>query len=359
MLYRLATGMDSSRFQSRVVSLIEPGPMGRKLKKAGIQVDSLGMHRGVPSPVGLFRLMNIIRQWKPDVVQTWLYHADLAGLVAARLAHPFGGGPKVVWNIRCSFMALEEYRRMTGITLRLCSALSGLPDGILSNSEEARRFHRELGYSASRFEVIPNGFDVERFAPDTEARIEVREELSIDDAVIIGHVARFDAMKDHRTFIRAAAQVAKQSDAVFVLVGREVDYDNLDLATWMSEAGLDANRVRLLGERDDVTRIMAAMDVHVSSSIGESFPNVVGEAMGCGVPNVVTDVGDSRILVGETGLVVAPGDAAGLAKAMLRMINDPQERMAKGRAARERIESVYSLPSVIGRYESLYNDLYY
>ncbi|MDC0336181.1 glycosyltransferase [Pseudodesulfovibrio sp.] len=355
MLYRLATHMDLVRFQPRVVSLVAPGPMGKKLTDAGIRVDSLDMQRGVPSPMGLLKLVKLMRLWRPDVVQTWLYHADLAGLVAARLAFPFGGGPKVAWNIRCSYMALEEYRRMTGVTLKACAALSGGPDVVLTNSHEAKRFHGELGYRPKQWEVIPNGFDVDRFAPDSAARREVREELSIaQDAIIVGHVARFDAMKDHRTFIEAAGQISQESDAVFVLVGRGVDYDNLDLAAWMAEAGLASDRVRLLGERDDIPRLMAAMDVHVSSSLGESFPNVVGETMACGVPNVVTDVGDSGLLVADTGLVVQPGDAHGLAEMILRLVNSPEERGGKGKAARERVVDTFSLNATVTRFSELY-----
>lgn len=360
-LYRLVTRMDRSEFDNRVVSLIAPGAMGAKLTDAGIPVDSLGMQRGVPTPGGLWRLVKHIRHWRPDIVQTWLYHADLAGLVAARLAFPLSTRPKVAWNIRCSFMALDEYRRMTGVTLKACAALSSLPDLVLTNSYEAKRFHQKLGYAPKRFEVMPNGFDTEALHPDAAARQSVREELSIpQDGLIVGHVARFDAMKDHRSFVAAAAEVAAGNpDAMFMLVGRGVDYDNLDLAAWMREYELAPERVRLLGERNDVPRLMAAMDIHVSSSIGESFPNVVGEAMACGVPAVVTDVGDSRSLVGDTGLIVQPDDPAGLAAGMNDMLhNSPERRGKMGAAARNRIEKTYSLSSAISNYSSLYRSLH-
>jgi len=359
MLYRLVTGMDANRFESRVISLIKPGPMGEKLTKAGITVDSLDMRRGAPSPTGLLKLIKLMRTWRPDLMQSWLYHADLAGLIATKLAFPLGKGPKTAWNIRCSFMALEEYRRMTGITLGMCAALSNWPDMVLTNSEEARRFHKELGYTPKRFEVIPNGFDVDRFAPNNETRAEVREELSIgEESVVIGHVARFDAMKDHHTLLKAAALAAKECNAIFVLAGRGIDYDNLDLVTWIAEVGLASDRVRLLGEQSDVARLMTAMDIHVSSSTGESFPNVVGEAMSCGIPNVVTDVGDSKSLVGDTGTVVSPGKPETLGKELARMANMTlQKRKALGELARQRIMEQYSLPHIIKRYEAVYDEL--
>ena len=360
-LFRLATSMDPARFRSRAVSLIAPGPMGERLEKAGIPVDSLHMRRGAPSPGGLLRLVRLIRDWRPDVVQTWLYHADLAGLIAARLAFPLGGGPKVAWNIRCSYMALSEYRRLTGVTLRACAALSKFPDVVLTNSHEARRFHGELGYHPKRFEVIPNGFDTDLFRPDPEARQSVREELNIaPDAPVIGHVARFDPMKDHRTFIEGAALASAQvEDAVFLLAGRGVDYDNLDLARWLSQAGFDPANVRLLGERADVPRLMAAMDVHVSSSLGEALPNAVGESMACGVPNVVTDVGDSSRLVGGTGLTVPPDDAPALAEAIVRLVREKGQRIDNTDAdPRKRIIDVYSLPRMIDSFENLYRTLH-
>lgn len=354
-LHRVATSMDRASFDSRVVSLIAPGAMGDRLRQDGIRVDSLDMQRGIPSPSGLIKLVKLIRDWRPDVVQTWLYHADLAGVIAARLAFPVGGGPRVAWNLRCSYMALDEYRRMTGVTLKACATLSGLPDLVVTNSHEAKRFHTELGYSPKRFEVIPNGFDTNFFKPDVEAGQSVREELSIsEDTPIVGHVARFDAMKDHKTFIQAAAKVAGETKVCIVMVGRGVDYDNVDLATWMRESGLEPERVRLLGERTDVPRIMTAMDVHVSSSLGESFPNVVGEAMACGVLNVVTDVGDSALLVEGTGVVVQPGDSDGLARGVISLLEAPRDTKEM---AREKIIKRFSLESVAAKYETVYRSL--
>ncbi|CCH49650.1 glycosyltransferase family 4 protein [Pseudodesulfovibrio piezophilus] len=359
MLFRLMTGMDRERFTSRVVSLLDPGPMGDRLREAGFMVEGLGMKRGIPSPMGLLRLMRLIRSWRPEVIQTWLYHADLAGLIATRLAFPKGKRPKVVWNIRCSFMALDEYRRMTGITLRACAALSSFPDAILTNSHEARRFHMQLGYTPRRFEVIPNGFDTITMAPDITASPSVRAELSLSDStLLVGNVARFDTMKDQRTMIMAAGRVVASCDATVLLIGRGMDHDNLEVAAWIAEAGLPPDRVRLLGQRRDIPRLMAAMDIHVSSSIGESFPNVVGESMACGTVNIVTDVGDSALLVGKTGTVIPPSDAEQLAEAILRLCRlSPSERERLGRRAREHIEKKFTLSHVVRHYEEIYEEL--
>ncbi|MBU4378610.1 MAG: glycosyltransferase, partial [Proteobacteria bacterium] len=359
-LHRLVTTMDPVRFLPRVVSLIEPGEVGRGLARDGVRVDSLGMRRGVPSPAGLVRLAGMIRSWRPDLIQTWLYHADLLGLTARALAFPLGNGPRLVWNIRCSYMDLAQYRRTTGLTLRACAALSRLPDAVVTNSGAARDFHLGLGYAPKRFEVIPNGFDPARFRPDAQARRAVRASLGLDDsALVYGLAARLDPMKDHLTFLRGASLVADAvPEAVFVLAGRGADHGNAALAGWLAEAGLAPERVRLLGERADMERLMAAMDVLVSSSVGESFPNVVGEAMACGVPCVVTDVGDSASLVASTGLVVPPADAPALGRAMLDMAGlGPTGRAALGQAARSRVMAGFSLASASQRYEALYSSL--
>ncbi|MUM77272.1 glycosyltransferase [Pseudodesulfovibrio sp. F-1] len=366
-LHRLTATMDPVRFRCRVVSLVAPGEMGRRLADAGVEVASLSMRRGVPSPAGLARLAGMMRSYRPHVVQTWLYHADLLGLAARALAFPLGASPRLVWNIRCAFMDLDRYPRTTALTLRACAALSRFPDATVTNSAAARDFHRGLGYSPRRFEIIPNGFDADRFRPDAEARTAVRAELGLGaDDLVIGHAARFDPMKDHHTLLLAAGMASQElPDAVFVLAGRGVDSDNQRLAAWLAEAGFDsrpgirgARRVRLLGERHDLERVMAAMDMHVSSSAGESLPNVVGEAMACGVPSVVTDVGDSAALVGNTGEVVPPGDAQALARAMVRMAGLGRlGRDALGLSARERVVAGFSPAAAARRYEALYTAL--
>ena len=359
MLLRLVTGMDPARFESRVVSLVPPGPVGERLAAAGIPVLSLGMRRGVPSPAGPWRLVRILREFRPDVVQTWLYHADLAGLAALRLAFPLGRRPALAWNIRCAFMALDEYRAMTSWTLKACARLSGQPDVVLTNSHEARRFHESLGYRPRRFEVIPNGFDTNAFRPDPKARESVRAELGIPaDAPVIGLVARFDPMKNHAGFIEAAALAEPSLPAPhFLLAGREVDDANRDIRRWLSYSGLDAGRVHLLGERADVARLMAAMDIHVSASLGESFPNAVGESMACGVPNVVTDVGDSRLLVGDTGITVPHDDPQALADAMVALVRSRPSIDDAEKSPRARIEKTYSLSSAINEFSELYEGL--
>ncbi|MBU1249270.1 MAG: glycosyltransferase [Proteobacteria bacterium] len=356
-LQRLLAGMDS-RYENRVVSLIPPGFVGRRISEMGTPVAHLGMHRGLPSPAALGRLVAMIRDFQPSLIQTWLYHADLLGLSAARLAGLVAGGKvrkiPVAWNLRCSYMDFSQYPRTTAWTVKVCAALSRFPAVVVANSEAAVTHHRGLGYRAKRYEVIANGFDTAHFKPQPGAVGRLREKLGIPEGhALAGMVARFDPMKDFPTLLTALARTPNLSLA---LCGQGLDSDNLTLARWLNQAGV-ADRVHLLGHRADVVDLLAGLDIYVSSSRGESFPNVVAEAMACGVLPVVTDVGASAEVVGETGRVVHPGDSGALADVLGALMLMPSgERRALGLAARARVEAKYSQKAFVTRYERLYDE---
>ena len=356
MLYKLLSAIDRQRFASQVISLLPLGPVAEKISSLGIQVDTLNLERGIQGPLAFLRAVRALKKNRPDILQTWLYHADLLGLLAGRMA----GIRKITWNLRCSNMELENYNRTTSLAIKACARLSRFPDAVITNACSAREFHKKLGYRARRFEVIPNGFDLDHFKPSNTKRQETREGLGLnDDSPCIGFVARFDPMKDHRTFIRAAGMVLEKMPlARFVLCGDGITPENDALAGYLLEAGIKG-QVLLLDRRENVADIMACLDIAVSSSAyGEGFPNVVGEAMACGVPCVVTDVGDSADIVGDTGLVIRPKDADALAKAILKLLRLPErERKVLGDQARQRIADTFSLAAVVGQYESFYLDL--
>jgi glycosyltransferase involved in cell wall biosynthesis len=298
----------------------------------------------------------VVRRFRPDVLQSWLYHADLLGCIAARVH----GGSKLVWNVRCSNMDVSRYGIMTRLAIRACAALSSLPDKIVVNSHSGLRFHAALGYKAARCVVVPNGFDPERFKPDPDARRAVREALGAGpQARLVGVGARYDPMKGHAVFLRAAGSVARAvPEARFVLFGEGMDERNPELMHASRQEGV-LNRLILLGRRSDVAEVMNALDLLVLPSIyGEGLPNIVGEAMACGVPCVVSDVGDAARLVGETGVVVPPGEADSLAEGVLALLARPAEELgALGRAARERIAQQYDLRGMGRQYEELYEQL--
>jgi len=351
-LARLASTMDSSRFSNMVVSMRRrpDALMVQRLTKAGVRFRCLEMRAGMPDPVGFVRLLQIVRQVRPQVLQTWMYHADLLGLLVGKLARV----PVILWNVQNSLL---NNRWMSRLVLRALIPLSGLPTAVISNSQAGVRVHAELGYKPKKWVWIPNLLDLAEFRLEPEAREWLRRELQLSsDAFLIGLVGRFDPMKDHANFIRAAGLIASDNPNInFVLVGQTLDSANGHLMLLLRAAGVE-NRFHLLGLRDDVGRITAGFDIACSSSAyGEGTSNSVAEAMACGVPCVVTDVGDSALLVGDTGKIVPPRDPQAFAKACRELIAlSPQRRLVLGMSTRRRVEANFSPPSIVAQYQELY-----
>jgi glycosyltransferase involved in cell wall biosynthesis len=302
------------------------------------------------------RLCAWVRRAKPDIVHTWLYHASLVGGLAARVA----GCRSVVWGVRHGRLDAATVSRRTIAVGKACALLSHrLPKHIVCCSSSVHAVHRALGYPEHKMSVIPNGFDVDSLRPSAGSRAAVRDELgSGRDVPIVAMVGRFHPVKGHRVFVSAAGALAAERDDVrFVLCGRDVTWDNPSLAGWIREAGIE-HRVHLLGERSDIPRLLPAFDVATLTSLSEGFPNVIGEAMACGVPCVATDVGDARLLVGESGRIVPIADPPALAGAWRDLLAMPREaRSALGALARERIVAEYSIHDVTQRYERLYRTI--
>jgi glycosyltransferase involved in cell wall biosynthesis len=324
--------------------------------RAGIPVETMGMRPGVPDPRGIARLARHIRRARPDVVQCWMDHSNLIGGVAARLA----SRAPVVWGVHHSDHVAGVTKRSTLLTVGACAALSHhLPARVVCCSEHGRRLYEKTGFAAARLAVIPNGFDVGRFRPDPAARAAIRAELGLADATpLVGLAARFDPLKDHATFLRSAALLARaRPDVHFLLCGNKVDRGNAALAGRIDSLGI-AGRCHLLGPRRDVARIFAALDVAASSSVSEAFPLAVGEAMACGVPCVATDVGDCRLMIGDTGRVVPPADPAAMAAAWGAVLDlSRAARQELGLRARQRVVERFELGAVTKRYEDLYAEL--
>ena len=357
MLWKLLSTLDRREFEPLVISLVTPGPMSAQIADLGIRVESLGLRRGLPHPGAILRLARLLRAFRPDLLQTWMYHADLLGAIAA----PLAGRPPLVWNIRQSDLDPRLTRRGTRLVARLGALISrAAPARIVCCSERARTVHRALGYRDNIMTVIPNGFDLVRFRPDPGARAELRTELGVPaEAPLLGLVARLDPQKDVGTFIQAAQQVqAARPDSRLLMCGQGLHADNRELTARIADSGLGES-TSLLGRRSDTPRVFAALDLLVSSSAyGEGFPNVIGEAMACAVPCAVTDVGDSADIVADTGIAVPPRDPQALAGAIVRLLREGPEGLARrGEAARERIADHFSLPRIADSYGSLYRSL--
>lgn len=341
--------------QPEVVSLTGRGALGDAVEALGVPLHTIEAENPLLSPIYLARLVATLRHARPDLVQGWMVHGNLAATFGAMLSRP-GSPPKVVWNIRQSLYDLGFETSLTARLIRFAARLSSRPAAILYNSQVASEQHHGLGYDTRRTVLVPNGFDTEWLRPDPEARRNVRHELDIpQEAPLVGLVGRYHPVKDHSGFIRSMARVVQSHpDLHLLMVGPGVTADQPELVAALREAGL-ASRTRLLGSRQDVPRLDAALDVAVCSSYTEAFANVVAEAMACGVPCAVTDVGESAVIVGDTGEAVPPQDPKALAEAVDRLLAlSPESRRELGRRARQRIVESYSLESIVRRYDEIY-----
>jgi glycosyltransferase involved in cell wall biosynthesis len=344
MLTRLATAQPGVADEIIVASLLPAEGHIERLAAAGVKVVELRFDRLGGAAAGLFTLAKLIADNRPDIVQGWMYHGDLAALVAllmsGRRKHT-----RLVWSIRCSDMDLRRYGRGLRMVVKTCTLLSSWPDLVTANSGAGLKSHLALGYRPRRAEVVANGIDIDEFRPDPAVRQAVRGELGIpQDATLLAHVARVDPMKDHGSFLAAMTELP---DLFALLVGVGTEH----LAA--------ARNVLRLGRRHDVARLFAAADFAVSSSrFGEGFSNALAEGMACGLPAVATDVGDAKLILGDTGLVVPPENPHALAAAIRALAAEPAAaRAERRRKARARIVEQFAMAHAIQRYGELYASL--
>lgn len=355
-LFNLLQGGLAEKSECHVVSLGDGGTIGPLIERLGVPVITLNMGAGRPSPTGLVNLCRVVRGYQPDIIQGWMYHGNLAAMFARNLIRRRA---ILVWNVRHSLYDLDLERPMTQKVIRAGRFLSASVDSLLYNSNISRLQHEDFGFSRDKGRVIPNGINVEQFSRSTGSRDQQRTILGIPtEAKVIGHVARFHPMKDHAAFLRAAVDLACQyPETHFLLVGREISPENKSLEQLIPAPV--RNRFHLLGERRDIPGLMSAMDIFcLSSSWGEGFPNVIGEAMATGLPCVATDVGDSGIVIGDTGVVVPPRNEKALAAGIEMLLKmHPEDRDRLGSSARARINENYRLGAIVGQYAALYEDL--
>lgn len=359
MLCRLLmAGRDGPHLQA-AMALRDGATRMPALQAAGVRACSLEMPGlRLPGPGLLRRFRARVRAFNPDLIIGWLYHGNLAALGAARLAPK---RPPVVFNLRNTLYDLHQEPLTTRWAIRLGAGFSRRVPAIIHNARLSVEHHARVGYPKEPAVVIPNGIDGARFVPDSAARLALRRELGLaDDALLVGLISRVHPMKDHRGFFAAAQQLlAAGQDVHFILAGYRVSAQHPLLREELAASGAAAARFHLLGERDDMPRLNAALDIALSTSAwGEGFANAVLEAAACGVPCVVTDVGESATIVAEGGRVVPPGDPTALADAVLELLRlDPEQRRQLGLRGREGVLARYSLATVVERYEALYREI--
>lgn len=321
----LARGLTQAGHGVTVLSMYAVPAPPPELAAAGVRILSLDKRSRWDLAGFLARLVAGVRRERPDVLLSYLV---VPNLLAAGL-RPFVRPARIVWAVRAADMDLTLYDRFSHWSFRLSAHASSLADMVIFNSAAGLAYHRAQGYRAPRMEVVANGIDTCAWFPAPEERPAVRLAWGIEDSnPLIGLVARLDPIKDHPVFLDAAALVAaERPDARFVVVGAGAPDYSASLRDQAARLGLDA-RLIWAGERRDMRAVYSALDLLVSSSISEGFPNTPAEAMACGVPCVVTDVGDSARLVGPHGTVVPPRNPQALSAAMLAALRAPRPEPA-------------------------------
>jgi len=337
-----------------VVSLTQGGAIAEGLREAGIKVVQLPRASFIKSFVALNRLVS---EYNPNLIQSWLYRADLLAGLVGRLRRV-----NVIWNVRQTETARVNGQVHIWVIQRLNALLSYIiPSEIVYCAHAAKKSHQGIGYSKSKGVIISNGVDTERFLPDMKLKANKRHSLGIaDDEFVIGMVARLDPLKNHERFFRVMNDVFKsklQQKIRLLLVGRNIDTSNTALSYMLEQYDLEDESL-LVGEQEDIPSFLNAMDIHLLTSDSEGWPNVLGEAMSSGCLCVATDVGDvSHILKMDSDSVVAKHDEVAMAKRITRFIGmSEQERVNWSKEARESIQQQYSLDETIEQYNRLYSD---
>jgi glycosyltransferase involved in cell wall biosynthesis len=341
-LLELAKGLDRTKFEITILTFYDGGIYAAPAQQLeGVRYRSLHK-RGRWDLFGFVRrLVRRLRQMPPQILHGYLGVSNLLCV----LVKPLLRGVRIVWGMRASNMDWERYDWLENFVFGLQRFSSRWADLIIVNSQAGRDYLLRHDFPEHKMLVIPNGIDIEYFRPDDAARAQVRAEWKIGaEEKLIGMVARFDPMKDHATFLHAAAALLQTRDDVrFVVVGEgNLSYQNQLRAQF--DVLLMTQKVRWVGARSDMPAVYNAMDIVTSSSAyGEGFSNVIGEAMACGVPCVATAAGDSAMIVGDAGIVIPPGNVEALREAWQKMLfSDSQLRRALGEKARARIVENFS-----------------
>jgi glycosyltransferase involved in cell wall biosynthesis len=354
VLYRLTTYR--SDVEHEVVSLEGRGPYSALLEARGVRVHHLNWKSPLASLRELNRLCRVVKHSRADVVQAWMYRSNLLAGIAGRAARV-----PVVWNIRSS--SLGPLRMATRLLARAGGSLAGwLPKSVVNCSSRSVELHVPLGYASAGSVIIPNGYDAGEFRPDEEARVRARDELDVGSGTfLMGTIARWHKAKGFPVLLRALELARKKGVPIrMVLVGRGIDADNTELVELIRKHEL-GDAVLLLGERADISNLSRAFDLHVLASISEGFPNVIAETMLSGTPNVATDVGDAKAIVGETGWIAPPGAPDNLAAAIGEAYEEWKRAPARWRkrreAARRRVAENFSLGAMVKAYEDLWTQV--
>lgn len=349
-LVTLANGLVNKGHQVAVAVFYGGGAFEAELHEAGVRVINLNKQGRWDVLPFLLRLLWMVRNECPAILHGYLAVANLLAVTVK----PFLPNTLVVWGIRASNMELSRYDWLARLTDFCEPKLSGFADLIIANSQAGKCYAVERGFPIHKMVVIPNGIDTARFQFQSEGRRKLRSAWNVGDSdILIGLAARLDPMKDHPTFLQAANLIAAQrQDVRFVSIGGGAPDYTEKLKRQADALGL-SHKLIWAGARDDMPSVYSALDIAVSSScFGEGFSNTIAEAMACGIPAVVTDVGDSAWIVGDAGFVVPCSDPQSLMNGFMQLIVlSGEQRKALGERARQRIVLQFSVEALVSATE--------
>ena len=350
MLYQLIAQQPCLQ-NSLVIGLIGQGELVARFQQLGVTVICLDL-KSKHKFKNLIALYRHLKQYKPDLISTWLPHADVIGSIYAKLLHV-----PLIWGIHATHILSKQHSFSSRLSAWLCIHLfKSLPNAIVCCAQSTQQECARIGYPAERLTFIANGFDTQRFKPDSNAHQQLRQQLKLSpNTLIVGHIGRFSTRKNQLGFLQAAKLMTQQLDHVqFVMLGAEVDNTTTALNQAIAELGLQGV-VNLLGLQRNTAPFMAGFDLFVCNSSSEAFPLVIGEAMSCAVPCVANAVGDNAYLIADTGLTTHTNQAAEIAEAALTILKLPNEQRALlGQAARTRITQNFSLQQSSTQYLNLF-----
>jgi glycosyltransferase involved in cell wall biosynthesis len=345
-LVTLVKALDKQGFDITVLCFYPGGPLEKNLKDSRVKIVSLEK-RGRWDLFNFFwRLIHCLKDIQPDVLHGYLSESNLLAI----FVKSFFPSIRLIWGVRVSDVDLIYSDWLSRLNFQWECFFSRFADLIIVNSKAGRNYHLAHGFPADKMVVIPNGIDSDRFKPDVEARVKVRLEWGIsDDTLLIGIVGRLAPMKDHPTFLKAAALLCKdRQDVRFVCVGSGPEDYTQELYQLTAQLNL-SEKVIWVGSRADMPAVYNAFDILCSSSAyGEGFANVIGEAMACGIPCVVTDVGDSAWIVENVGIVVPPQNPEALVAGWKSLIEQQQYKSSNLKLnTRSRITSVFNCNKLV------------
>ncbi len=352
-LVELVKQIDYQQFEIAVATFYEQGVLSAEIKNIkGIKLIGLGK-KGRWDVFGFLQRLNTeVRIFRPHILHGYLDVGNILAWIIGRL-----NGAKVIFGVRASNMDFSRYDWTVRLVYQLVALSAWFSDKIIVNSNVGLEYHKKQGFPSHKMTIIHNGIDTQKFKPDSMLREKTRKMLGVQtNDILIGTIGRLDPMKDHQTFLRAAAIVSKiHASTKFVCIGRTSEPYFSQIQSLAHELDLETN-LQWVEEQQDIQDFYNALDIFVSSSsYGEGFSNVIGEAMASGTPCIVTDVGDSSLIIGQTGKSVPPQNLSLLAEAIIKLVQSSHEtRKELGLKARRRIIEKFSLNKMVANTQEVF-----